>query len=122
MPLNKRKLGGKYEQIAADFLERMGYNIICRNFRTRTGEADIVAWDHGTLVFAEVKYRRNLDYGSPAESVDARKQQKIIAVSKFFVTYYRPGYGGRPIRYDVVEIVGDKIRVLKGCFGADGSM
>ncbi|MDO4961950.1 MAG: YraN family protein [Eubacteriales bacterium] len=137
--MNKRTIGSKYEDIAARFLEYCGYDIICKNFRCRDGEIDIIARDGDILVFAEVKYRSTAAYGFPAEAVNAKKQQKIRAVARQYLSgtdaggsrkvssgsssssgdtvntcSRRKSYKG--IRFDVVEILGDKIRVLKDCF------
>ncbi len=114
--MNKRTTGTEYEKIAADFLVSMGYNILERNFRTRFGEIDLIAEDASVICFIEVKYRSSLRYGYPAEAVSPRKQQKILGVSRAYLAM--KGLSGRSIRYDVVEILGNQIRVLKDCFGA----
>ena len=112
--MNKRKIGAAYEKIAADFLISMGYNILDRNFRTSFGEIDIVAEDGPVICFVEVKYRSSLKYGYPSEAIGKTKQRKILAVSRYYIA--AGGLYGRSIRYDAVEIIGGRIRVLKGCF------
>ena len=68
--MNKRKKGGEMEDLACRFLEERGLRVLHRNFRSRTGEIDIVCREKdGTLVFTEVKYRRSLDQGCPEEAV-----------------------------------------------------
>ena len=71
---NRRAIGTEYETLACEYLIRHGYQILCRNFRCRQGEIDIIARDRDYLVFIEVKYRRDEHEGDPAEAVDARKQ------------------------------------------------
>jgi putative endonuclease len=56
--MDRREIGRRGEELAADHLARRGFSIIERNFRTRFGELDIVAFDGRTLVFCEVKSRR----------------------------------------------------------------
>ena len=118
---NKRKTGAYYEAVAARFLELQGYRVIERNFRCRTGEIDIIALDKTdhALCFVEVKYRSSIKYGYPGEAVGAAKQRSIIGVSQYYMLTHRRDF--RPdirVRYDVVEILGDKIRILKNAFGA----
>lgn len=114
--MNRRRIGAERERIAADFLRGMGYTILELNYRTRAGEIDIIAEDGGTLCFVEVKYRSSTAFGYPGEAVGAAKQKKIIAVSRYYMTVHH--LWGRGMRYDVAEIIGDRIRVLKGCFEA----
>ena len=112
---NRRKTGAEYEAAAAAWLETKGYRILERNYRTRLGEIDLIAEEGDTLCFIEVKYRSSAGYGMPAEAVTPHKQQKILAVSRHYLTVH--GCWDRSIRYDVVEILGDRIRVLKNSFG-----
>ena len=118
---NKRKTGAYYEAVAARFLELQGYRVIERNFRCRTGEIDIIAVDEAdqALCFVEVKYRSSVKYGYPAEAVGVAKQRSIIGVSQYYLLTHRRMFGPEiRLRYDVVEILGDKIRILKNAFGA----
>ena len=73
MTENKRQTGSFYEDRAAEYLESIGYDILCRNFYGKGGEIDIVAKDNETLVFVEVKYRSSVRYGFPEEAVTAFK-------------------------------------------------
>jgi len=78
-------LGKKGEEIALKILKNKGYSIICKNFRGRYGEIDIIAKDGDTLVFIEVKARRTLKYGEPEEAVDLRKIDKIKKLIDYFL-------------------------------------
>jgi len=82
--MNRKALGKEGESKAVDFLKKKGYKIIETNYRKRTGEIDIIAFDpaYGEYVFIEVKTRRNLKFGYPEESVDKKKMQKIIETAK----------------------------------------
>ena len=74
----KRKTTGIIgERLAADFLTKQGYEIIETNFRCKEGEVDIIAKDGDYLVFVEVRAKNNLTFGSPEESVTARKKDHL---------------------------------------------
>ena len=77
--MNNNKLKGeKGESLAKSFLVKNGYTIIDTNFRTKTGEIDIIAKKNEIIVFIEVKTRSSLTYGYPYEAVGYKKRQKII--------------------------------------------
>ena len=77
MKKNNRETGAKAEAIACWFLKQQGYDVLEQNFYTKVGEIDIIAKEDQTLVFVEVKYRKDDKKGYPAQAVDQRKQQKI---------------------------------------------
>ena len=91
--MNKRQTGSRYEETAAAFLTSKGYRVLERNFRCRQGEIDLICRHGRYLVFAEVKYRSGLSMGSPAEAVDARKQERIRRGGGLFF-YSPPCWGG----------------------------
>lgn len=111
---NHRKTGMEKEETACRFLLTQGYEVIERNFYSRYGEIDIIARDGQYLVFAEVKYRRSTAFGYPGEAVDRRKQRKIHKTAEYYL--FCRGMFDRPARFDVVEIIGKKIRVIKNAF------
>ncbi len=114
-PQNKRKTGSHYEELAANYLKRQGYEILERNYRDRLGEIDIIAMEGKYLVFAEVKYRRNLKSGYPEEAVSRQKQQRIRHTAAYYL--YRHGYDEEtPCRFDVVSIAGDNICLFRDAF------
>ena len=76
-PPTAREIGAYGERVAVVFLKTKGFEIVTTNYRTRYGEIDIIATDSEYLVFAEVKTRRNTNYGLPTEAVDFRKQAKL---------------------------------------------
>jgi putative endonuclease len=77
---SRKSLGRLGEQLAADHFERLGWEIVERNYQTRFGELDLVAIDGDTLVFAEVKTCR-LGRGQPWDSLHDRKQAQVRKVS-----------------------------------------
>ena len=71
------EIGRKYEEKAAELLEKQGYFILERNYRCKQGEIDLIGKEGEYLCFIEVKYRSGLSYGSPLEAVTKAKQRKI---------------------------------------------
>lgn len=91
------------EELAAAFLRRKGYKILVRNYRQKCGEIDIIATDGGTLVFVEVKTRKNTAFGSPFEAVTEKKQRQIGRVAQDYLG--RNDLFNVPARFDVVSIL-----------------
>ena len=112
---NKRATGGRYEEMAAAFLEEKGYQILERNYRERSGEIDLIARDGRYLVFVEVKYRRDTGSGYPEEAVNARKQARIRHAAAYYL-YSRRYPSDTPCRFDVVSIPGTEIRLIADAF------
>lgn len=77
----RQRIGRKGEQEAVQYLEKMGYSILERNFRAERGEVDIIAKDRNTLVFVEVKTKVGGGFGDPEGRVDRRKQSQIGKVA-----------------------------------------
>lgn len=113
--VNKRALGSEKELLAANYLKNLGLNVINMNFRCKTGEIDIVAEDGDYLVFCEVKYRKSTGYGSPIEAVNTSKQNKIRQVARFYLIKNQIPQN-KPIRFDVIGILGDHITYIKDAF------
>jgi putative endonuclease len=103
------------EDAAARLLEQAGFTIIERNFRSEAGEVDIVAEDHGTLVFVEVKAWNTYGIESLEFSINKKKQKKIIQTAKFFLESHRE-YSNNQIRFDVVFIGPGFARHLASAF------
>lgn len=112
--MNKRHVGTFYENIAKEYLLSIGYEIICMNYRCRLGEIDIICRDGETVVFVEVKYRKNNSIQNPLEAVDIRKQIKIRKVSSVYVLEQK--LYDVSLRYDVIGILGDEITHIEDAF------
>lgn len=98
-----RRRGEEAEELAARYLAGHGLVVEARNYRTRFGEVDIVARDAGTLVFVEVRARKWAAFGGAGESIDARKQRRIVAAAR----HYLARLGTEPnCRFDVVTVQG----------------
>ena len=113
---NRRAIGSEKEQLAKEYLEKQGYQILECNFSSRYGEIDIIAKEEKWIVFLEVKYRRSLSNGYPAEAVDQRKRQRIYRTAQYYL-YKNRLPDNTPCRFDVVAILGDKLELIKDGFG-----
>lgn len=87
---------------------------MARNFSCRSGEIDIIALDKDCIVFVEVKYRKNNNYGRPRESVNYYKQRNMTKAASYYLlindSYHKNS------RFDVVEIMGDTIELIQNAF------
>lgn len=104
--------GKRGEDLAHRFLQKRGYVIVGRNYRTKNGsaEVDLIAWDDETLVFVEVKTRVSEEFGTPDAAVDAEKRRRIIRAATEYIrrTDCDPGKA----RFDIVSVTfGDGERV-----------
>ena len=114
--MNTRQTGNRYEQMAADYLEKQGMQILERNFRRgRNGEIDIIGRDGKYLVFVEVKYRSGDEKGNAAEAVTKAKQRTICRVADYYRCLHRYGEDTW-VRYDVVAIQGGQILWFRNAF------
>lgn len=96
------KIGQQGEDIATEYLRKVGYKIIERNFVCKLGEIDIIAKDKKELVFIEIKTRTNNIYGLPKEAVNFIKKKHIYYSAEFYIYLKRIKY--MSIRIDVIEI------------------
>lgn len=106
MPADRRKARGqRAEQLAADYLEGLGYRIVERNWRCRTGELDLIAWQGDILVIVEVRSRssRTEGFGTPAESVTPRKIKQVRDTAAVYL--HHSSKSNAPIRFDMIGIV-----------------
>lgn len=97
------KISRKGENLAALLLKKKGFGILCRNYKCRVGEIDLIARKNELLVFCEVKTRLNLKYGQPFEAVTQDKQKKIRLLAQVFLKSQKFSY--KDIRFDVISIL-----------------
>lgn len=95
-------IGTRGENAAAAYLERIGMEVIERNWRTERGEIDIVAIDGTDLVICEVKTRRSTSAGTPEEAVSASKQRKLARLAQSYIS--SAGLSGCAVRFDVISV------------------
>jgi putative endonuclease len=114
----RQHLGRYGEDLACDELERRGYTIMTRRYRTVHGELDIVAQHGAYLVFVEVKARQGGSFGDPEEAVTLQKQQRLVYMATDYLV--RQGLGEVACRFDVVGVSTDtdppSILVLEDAF------
>ncbi|QDT37352.1 YraN family protein [Stratiformator vulcanicus] len=100
--LVNRVFGNRGERAAARFLKARGLRIIARQYRSQLGEVDLIADDHGTIAFVEVKARRSWDKGHPAEAVTAAKRRQLTRIA---ISYLKQrNWLDRPSRFDVISV------------------
>ena len=111
-------IGVQAEQRAVQYLQQQGLKLIEQNYRGRFGEIDLIMQDGTSLVFIEVRLRRNANFGGAAASIDAPKQQRIIRTAQ----QYLAGLAHiPPCRFDAVlmdDVKSDNVQWLKNAFGA----
>lgn len=95
------KLGQWGEKMAARHLKQSGYRTLEMNFRCRYGEIDVIAENREYIVFAEVKLRKNADFGEAREFVGYSKQRRIIAAAQLWLMQHETE---KQPRFDVIEI------------------
>jgi len=95
--------GRAAEQAVTDWLKKNGYEIIERNYRRKTGEVDIISRKDECLCFTEVRSRSNSLMGSPALTVDSRKQRQIIRTSMFYLAEKKSI--DMTVRFDVAAVI-----------------
>ncbi|MDR1572194.1 MAG: YraN family protein [Clostridiales Family XIII bacterium] len=120
--MDRRRLGAWGEKKAIAYLRGKGASILAVNFRCKAGEIDIIAREGSTVVFVEVKTRRDFVGGLPCESVGEGKQRRIARAAG---AYLSAGCGDRRLagadfRFDVIEVLllGGRawLRHVKGAF------
>ena len=113
-PEKNTALTGKTgEDLAAGFLLRRGFRLVCANFKVPigrnrrgvavTGEIDLIVLDKDVLCFVEVKTRSSDEFASPLAAVDLRKQRQITRTAKIYRKIF--GLQQTNFRYDVISIV-----------------
>ncbi len=99
----KDELGQRGEQLAAEYLQQLGYRVLDRNYRCADGEIDIVAAEHRTLVVCEVKTRSGTRYGTPIEAVTPTKRRRLRRLAVRWVMSH--GVIFDSLRVDVIGVL-----------------
>ncbi len=117
----KRQIGNQAEAIALDYLSGQGMQLIEQNYLTPLGEIDIIMLDKvdNELVFVEVRYRNNTEFGSASETVNYKKQVKITKTAQQYLQHQQQ-YENFTCRFDVVGVESNlkypKINWIKNAF------
>ncbi len=109
-------IGEAMEQMARNYLESRGLKTLQRNYRCRVGEIDLIMQDQSCLSFIEVRYRRSGGFGQAAETVDRRKQLRLIRAAQHYLQRHPTGLD---CRFDVLAITGKQVQWLKNAFDAE---
>lgn len=116
---HNRARGQVGERAAGKWLVRRGYEIVRSNYRTRSGEIDLIARDGECLCFIEIKARRGGGFGGPLAAVPPAKQRRIARAAAQFLS--ASGWAG-PCRFDVLglEGIGEqwRFRLVRDAFSA----
>jgi putative endonuclease len=102
-----RQTGCLTENIAATYLKNHGLIELGRNFNCRVGEIDLIMKDHNTLVFIEVKYRKNNHFGGALAAISKSKQIKLQKAANFYLQKQQLNAYNTACRFDVVALEGD---------------
>lgn len=120
--MNKIELGRRGEELAREYLEDAGYAILTTNYRSPLGELDLVVKKDDTVIFVEVRTRSTPSFGTPLESIDRRKQEKLIRLALQFCAHHC--LYSKNLRFDVIGIYMDvqrpKIEHIENAFFAGG--
>ena len=128
MPSDPRRTRGEIgERIAERHLERRGYRVLARNYRTRYGEIDLIAIDRDAIVFCEVKTRARAGRSGPATPFDAigpskRRRVRMMAAQWLAAQAHEPSRPRRAeLRFDAIGVTlgaGDRLLALDHLEGA----
>lgn len=114
-----QRQGYAAECLAHRHLSAQGLRILVRNLRCRAGEIDLVACQGPTLVFVEVRQRRDRRHGGAAASVNRAKQVRLIRAARYFLPLLCARYFGGCVpacRFDVVSVEGDRVEWIPDAF------
>ncbi|MGD9841899.1 MAG: YraN family protein [Steroidobacteraceae bacterium] len=115
----RKEAGDRGEINALRHLQMAGLQLIERNYRCRSGELDLIMLEQQTLVFVEVRYRQDRQFGGAAASVNQGKQRRLLLAAQRFLQAH-PQYQRHAARFDVVSLEGDepftKLQWLKDAF------
>lgn len=98
----KNIIGKQGEEMAVDYLMNLGYKIKQRNFRSRFGEIDIIAYDvnNKNTVFIEVRTKTTPDFGTAEESITKTKKTRLLKTAFFYLA----NYPTESFRFDLIAI------------------
>lgn len=105
---SRREQGSYYEQKAREFLEAQGLCFIEANQSFKCGELDLIMQEGQTLVFVEVRQRKNNHFGSAVESIDYRKQQKWQNAANMWLLKQNQSLETANCRFDVIAFEGNQ--------------
>ena len=99
----RHQLGRRGERLAEKYLKKHGLKTVARHYSTPVGELDLVMRDGDTVVFAEVKTRRDRKWADPQDAVGYNKQRCLTRAAQWFI--HRKGWDDRPCRFDMIAVI-----------------
>ncbi|MGH8752098.1 MAG: YraN family protein [Burkholderiales bacterium] len=114
--MNPKTDGAVAERQAATFLQKQGLKLLETNYRCRFGEIDLILRDGNTLVFAEVRLRKNPDFGGAAASITAQKQMRLVKAARHYLAALK---SAPSCRFDALLLSGasgNEIEWIKNAF------
>lgn len=110
--------GASAEKKALTYLKKQGLRLLCKNFTCKRGEIDLIMVESNTIVFVEVRYRRDTRFGTAQETVTRGKQAKLINAAQFYLQQQNKMQ--TPCRFDVIALNADNteqaIQWIKNAF------
>ena len=113
--MNRQQIGKKAEQLTCIYLQQQGLQLQAQNFYSRYGEIDLIMCHGDTLCFIEVRARHTSAYGGAVDTVNQRKQYKIIQTAQVYLQTY-PVYEDLSARFDVVALDYDDTQIWQKNF------
>lgn len=113
-------IGARGEARAVEYLHAHGYTVIERNFRNRTGEVDIIAVEGGTIAFCEVKSWERMPISGLEQTLNRRKQGRIIRTSLWYLQRH-PDLSRLQPRFDVLFVTPESVEHLENAFTECGA-
>ena len=110
--------GSPAEDRALQFLQDQGLKLLARNWRCKLGELDLVMQDGETVAVVEVRSRSRADYGAAIETVDHRKQARLVRATKLWLAR-RPELAEQPLRFDIVTLNAGELEWRREAFDVD---
>lgn len=121
MKLNQNNTGLEAEKLAATFLLNQGLTLLAQNYHCRYGEIDLIMQETKTLVFIEVRLRKNSLFGGAGSSITPQKMQKLILTSQHYLQTHNLNQSSQPCRFDAIlmDVVDTKsIEWVRNAFDA----
>lgn len=104
---NTTKIGAQGEEVAREFLQKQGHEIVARNFKTYFYEIDIVSVKEGKIYFTEVKYRKRTDFGGGLAAINKRKLEQMRFAAECFLKYRAREFGKFDPLLAVADVAGE---------------
>ncbi|MCO6553165.1 MAG: YraN family protein [Gilliamella sp.] len=113
---NKKQIGEHYENIARQYLLRQGLKFLAHNSQFRFGELDLIMLDNTCLVFIEVRYRKNANFGDAEMTITLNKQNKIRQAAQQWMIAQNLNIEDTEFRFDVFAITGNSQKWIINAF------